>query len=290
MRLGLVPPPRDKEGGRRTGGAIGGNQLPGSEGAVVRPEVPPEGRQGRQGRQRQGSEGGRSRSASGQHRPARLGRRRRSASPVRAAPQDPAVSAASVTPMAEASSASCIVSRHALAEQVSDEGIATEYGQDDIEPGWLARVTPVQRIAIQGVDVRLTSKFWDGTDGSVYVGSGDAATGLPCSLWALPGYVLTEHDRRALIGRELVIDTVADLEHVRQLVEQLRLHDFHVKRTSHRWREEFRTLLKKPGLSVSRVGLTVKELLFAFPGHLGVFLSVFPVGTARALAGCPELS
>ena len=47
--------------------------------------------------------------------------------------------------------------------------------------------------------------------------------------------------------------------------------------------------MKKPGLSVSRVGLTVKELLFAFPGHLGVFLSVFPAGTARALAGSPEL-
>ena len=47
--------------------------------------------------------------------------------------------------------------------------------------------------------------------------------------------------------------------------------------------------MKKPGLSVFRVGPTVAELLFVFPGHLGVLLSVFPAGTARALAGCPEL-
>ena len=43
--------------------------------------------------------------------------------------------------------------------------------------------------------------------------------------------------------------------------------------------------MKKPGISVGRVGLTVKALLFAFPGHLGMFLKVFQSGIARALAG-----
>ena len=94
------------------------------------------------------------------------------------------MTAANVTPMS-GPSGSCIVSRHALSEQVSDEGTVADHGQDDIEPSWLARVTPVQRITIQGVAVRLTLKTWDGTDGSVYAGSGDSATGLPCSLWAL---------------------------------------------------------------------------------------------------------
>ena len=100
---------------------------------------------------------------------------------MRAVRKEPLV-APSVTPVSGASSGSCIVSHHALSEQVPDEGIAADHGQDNIEPSWLARVTPVQRITIQGVVVRLTSKLWDGIDGSVYVGSGDSATVLPCSL------------------------------------------------------------------------------------------------------------
>ena len=111
------------------------------------------------------------------------------------------MTATNVTPMSGSSSGSCIVLRHALSEQVSDEGIVADHGQDDIELSWLARVTPVHGYHHSRSRFRLTSKFWDGTDGSVYVGSGDSATGLPCSLWALPGDVFTEHGRRALIGR-----------------------------------------------------------------------------------------
>lgn len=100
-------------------------------------------------------------------------------------------------------------------------------------------------------------------------------------------------DKKALHGRELVIDSEAHLGRVQTLISELALGDPAPKITSHaEWATTFQQFLEgigRPGIHVAEAGLALKHFVLGHPGHLGLFVRAFPGGTAPGLAGTPEL-